>query len=305
MTGYSDWFQGQDFYKTVMMQQGQVFYTLGEQLSKLYQVMAKADDTNWQDKLNRWVNSMHPMFEQYGWATFPFAMSETQLAYLKAAMLASIEKLLSVPGIGPARALQGQLQEGMQLVDQYQQVANEYVGEINKISLAALESMRLRILEMAEKKEEINSLRGLYDLWVDCNEAAYKAHVDTDEYAELYGRLTNSLLAVKQYHHKIQDRVFRQFNMPTRDGMNTLLQQVWQTKRQLRETELKQVSSATRIKSMENEIGALYKLIEKLEKSQAQVTKVTKAVRKQTKVSKISKKAAVKKTKKKITKRSS
>jgi class III poly(R)-hydroxyalkanoic acid synthase PhaE subunit len=111
------------------------------------------------------------------------------------------------------------------------------------------------IIEMAERGEEINSLREMYDLWVECNEKAYADYVTTDEYSELYGRLSNALMAVKQHYGKLMDKVLAKLNLPTRRGRDTILKRLQEMKRN-------QSKSVAKIAALEGELQALRQMIE-------------------------------------------
>jgi len=296
--------QNHDFYSK-MMQQGQAFYFMGEQFSKILEGMNEVSkqSEDWQKVLNDNFESMKSMFEggnagiQGAFTSSPFMMSGFDDKHFKIAeMTSTIDKLLSVPGFGPDREAQAQMQKGIKLLGEYQQVSSEYQTVMNKVGVEALEAMRLRILEMAVQGKKINSLREIYDLWVDCNEKAYAELVYTDEYSELYGRLTNALLAVKQHQGKVMDKLLAKLNMPTRQGMNTVLKRVQEMKRG-------QSKSAAKIAALENELQALRQMIESKKKSSSSVASRPTSTRKKAK-KKVTKKVA-KKTKKKATKKSS
>ncbi len=290
--------QNQDFYNK-MMQQGQAFYFMGEQFNKILEGMndVSKQSEDWQKVLNDNFESMKSMLEggnagiQGAFTSVPFMMSGFDKEQFKIAeMTSSFDKLLSVPGFGPDREAQAQMQNGIKLISEYQQVSGEYQAQLSKVGIDALEAMRLRILEMAEQGEEINSLREIYDLWVECNEKAYAELVYTDEYSDLYGRLTNALLAVKQHQGKVMDKILAKLNMPTRQGMNTVLKRVQEMKRG-------QSKSNAKITALENELQALRQLIEGEKKSSSpakpRLTNTRKKAKKKV-TKKISKKTAKK-----------
>jgi len=255
--------QNHDFYSK-MMQQGQAFYFMGEQFSKILEGMSEVSkqSEDWQTALNDQFESMQSMFKggnagiQGAFTSSPFMMGGFDDEQFKIAeMTSSIDKLLSVPGFGPDREAQAQMQKGIKLLNEYQQISSEYQTVMNQVGVEALEAMRFRILEMAEQGKEINSLREIYDLWVDCNEKAYAELVYTDEYSELYGRLTNALLEVKQHQGKVMDKFLAKLNIPTRQGMNTVLKRVQEMKRG-------QSKATAKITALENELKALRQMIE-------------------------------------------
>ena len=298
--------QNHDFYNK-MMQQGQAFYFMGEQFNKILKGMndVSKQSEDWQNVLNDQFGSMKSMLEGANigmpgtgipgsFTTSPFMTGGSYEEYFKVAEMTSfIEKLLSVPGFGPDRETQAQIQEGIKQLNDFQQVSSEYQAEMSKVGVEALEAMRQRILEMAEQGEEINSLREIYDLWVDCNEKAYAELVYTDEYSELYGRLTNALLAVKQHQGKVMDKLLAKLNIPTRQGMNTVLKRVQEMKRG-------QSKSAAKITALENELQALRQWIEGEKKSSSPATPPSTSTRQKAK-----KKTAEKKVTKKVTRKTS
>lgn len=196
------------------------------------------------------------------------------------------DKFLSVPGLGYTRESQEQIQEGLRLLASYQRTAHEYQLEMNKIAVKALELMKQRILKMAANGEQMNSLREVYDLWVECNEAAYAEYVFTEEYSELYGRLTNDLMALKRHGQRFIDEMASAMGMPTRKGMATVQKRQQQLKREL-------ISSKSRIEALEEKLEEFDELERKVEKMQ---TSQTNSSSKSTK-----KKAGKKKTNKKKT----
>jgi hypothetical protein len=112
--------------------------------------------------------------------------------------------------------------------------------------------MRMKIIDMAKHGKEINSLREIYDLLVDCGEEAYAEFTQTEDFSDLYGRLTNALMAVKQHGRNIVDEIQSALNMPTRRGMSTLQKRQQDMRRENKETSRK-------IEQMQDEIAALKK----------------------------------------------
>ena len=288
--------QNHDFYNK-MMEQGQAYYFMGEQFSKILEGMNEVNSHSeqWQTALNDQFASMKSMFKggnagmPGSFTNSPFMMSGFDNEQFKIAeMTSSIDKLLSVPGFGPDREAQAQMQKGVKLLSEYQQVSGEFQEQLSKVGVEALEAMRLRILEMGKQGKEIKSLREIYDLWVDCNEKAYAELVYTDEYSELYGRLTNALLAVKQHQGKVMDKLLAKLNIPTRQGMNTVLKRVQEMKRG-------QSKSAAKITALENELRDLRQMIEGNKKSSAPAKSRSTSTRKKAK-KKTSKKTSAKKT---------
>ena len=109
--------------------------------------------------------------------------------------------------------------------------------------------MRKKILHMTKKGEEINSIRQIYDLWVDSSESVYAEYVLTKEYGELNGRLVNSLMAFKKQNNEITEELLSVFNIPTTKTVNTLERRQYELRKQIRTLE-------TEVKKMQKEVTA-------------------------------------------------
>jgi len=134
----------------------------------------------------------------------------------------NLERFLSVPGLGYTREWQEQGQEFARLGLNYQRALQEYAALFSRLNLDAFERLQRKLTELAEAQQPITTLRGLYDAWVDCSEAAYLDLVGTDAYAEAYGRMVNALMALKRHGRNTVDEAAGALGMPTRQGLNTL-----------------------------------------------------------------------------------
>ena len=76
----------------------------------------------------------------------------------------------------------------------YQQTQHQYLDLLQQTAEQALNLMEERLQDRAATGQTINSLRELYNLWVECNEETYGQMLRSVEYSELSGRLLNALL---------------------------------------------------------------------------------------------------------------
>jgi class III poly(R)-hydroxyalkanoic acid synthase PhaE subunit len=242
--------EGSTEFLTKMMEQGRVYYILSEQFSKLLKNINELSKSSedWQSALNDQFEELKKIFVHaqgdaktgmggmFGaWQMLP--LDNLQRAFSSASVLPGdfledlkpeniqkvTDKFLSIPGVGYTRETQEQIQDGIRLWNNYQKVSMEYNHAMANVSLKALDMMRNKIIHMAEEGKEIHSLREIYDLLVDCGEEAYAEFTYTKEFSDLYGRLTNALMAVKHHGRNIVDEMLGALNMPTRRGMNTVL----------------------------------------------------------------------------------
>lgn len=272
---------GSEEFVNKLMEQGRIYYVLGEQFITLLDILNDVNKLsgNWQQSMNEQFEQMKELFTGVNnstksslqgvlgaWQQLPMDTLQRTFSFtsimpgdflqdMKPEHLDKVtDRFLSVPGIGYTREHQEQLQEGLQLFNEYQKVSQKYNAAMNNVCIRAFDAMRDKIIDMARKGEEITSLRQIYDLWIDCNEESYAEYVYSDEYSELYGRLTNSLMAVKNHGRNTIDELLSALSMPTPRTMNTM------TKRQ-QELRREQKNNNLVIEQLQQEIAGLKKQV--------------------------------------------
>jgi class III poly(R)-hydroxyalkanoic acid synthase PhaE subunit len=177
-----------------------------------------------------------------------------------------IGRFLSVPGVGYTREWQEQAQRGMRLLLDYERALQEYTQLHSKAGIDTLERLSKKIIDRAEKGEEIKSLREIYDLWVDCCEEAYNDIVFTEEYQDAYGHVVNALMALKHHGQSMMDEIMGALNMPTHKGVTTLQCRQQELRRELRDirSRLGEHVSKADLKGMQAELDALRTDLDKL-----------------------------------------
>jgi class III poly(R)-hydroxyalkanoic acid synthase PhaE subunit len=144
-----------------------------------------------------------------------------------------IGRFLSVPSVGYTREWQEQNQRGAKLLLDYQRASQEYYRAHARLGVDTIERFSKKVTERAEAGQEIASLREVYDLWVDAGEATYAEFVLTEDYAAIYGRLVNALMALKHHSQNLVDEVVGAANLPTRRGLTTLQCRQQEARRQI------------------------------------------------------------------------
>lgn len=152
------------------------------------------------------------------------------LARARAEMKERRERFLSIPGIGYARETQEQYQHLWRLVVDYLEALQQYEFAFVRLGRRSIEHFRRR-LEQNTRDAPFDSLRKLYDLWVDACEEVYVEYVSSDEYARLFGRLVNALAAVKRQSSVLLDDMLESMNLPTRREMDTVHRRVLEARR--------------------------------------------------------------------------
>ncbi len=257
---------GEYFFQSIV-RQGRTFLRLGEELSKLTRNLAEGTQagSNWKDVFAAKINELKagfthgsasdvtstlrgllPFFElpMDTWSRmfssnslppgdFLRSVKSEGLRDVAGQIHERIDQFLSIPAVGYMREWQEQTQGGVRLTMDYQQALQEYVHAHGRLGVDALERLAAKIIERAEQGREINTLREAYDLWVDCGEEAYSTLVFTEEYADIYARLVNALMALKHHNQTAVDNVAKSLNLPTHQGITTLQRRQQEFRREL------------------------------------------------------------------------
>lgn len=295
-----------------IVEQSRNYYFLGEQFSNLIDGLS-----NFKDKkkgLTKFINEkfaelqamMSKTPNQFNWNSFadafqmPFSgMNNAQAnqSFDFANMFDAINpnlkemrnKFLSMPGVGYSRETQEKIQKLFKLGAIYQDNYAENQTVMAQLNQDALELMRKNILSMSKKGETINSMRQVYDLWVDANETVYADYAFTEEYSELNGRLVNSQMAFMKLSREVNEDILTAMNMPTNSALNEL--------------ERRHYDLTKKVKALEAEMKVMKQPASKgqsVSKAEQSKPSVKKAIKKKVAKKKVSKK---KTAKKKVSKR--
>ncbi|MDX1518821.1 MAG: poly(R)-hydroxyalkanoic acid synthase subunit PhaE [Gammaproteobacteria bacterium] len=168
-----------------------------------------------------------------------------------------MDKYLNLPGVGYAREFQEKIQKNLMLLKKFLKAQEDYNDAMNKVGVEALDTLSERIIKMAENKEEISSLRQLYNIWVDCNEEAYADFVFTSEYSVLYGELVNSLMDYKKNSNELRDEILQASSLPTRTDLEAMQKQTASLVKKLHQAVTKNRSDERRIEELELQVAEL------------------------------------------------
>lgn len=240
-----------------MMEQGKQFFHMAEEFAKNLQVNGGADD--WADVVKRTLSDMQQAFSgaaQPGgddalhkmMAFWEMPMDNWQRMLSSLSLVpgdvlrnmphggprANLDRFLSAPGLGYAREEQGQQQQMMRLVIEYQRALQEYMQFFSNLGMLSVDRMRQLVGSKVADGGSIDSARALYDDWVGCCEEVYSEQVMTPEYARIHGQLVNALMGVKKQMGTMVDEALGTFNMPTRAELRTLQERMQENRREIK-----------------------------------------------------------------------
>ncbi|SRR5579883_1332692 len=145
------------------------------------------------------------------------------------------QTLLGMPAFGYLREHQEHYQKFAQAVLDQQQQTNRYNALLARASARAFELFEDKLAERAEPGRQIESVRALYDLWVDAAEDAYAEIALSDEFREVYGALVNAQMRVRKHVQEEVERVATDLGMPTRTEIDSMGRRLHEVRRELKQ----------------------------------------------------------------------
>jgi class III poly(R)-hydroxyalkanoic acid synthase PhaE subunit len=147
---------------------------------------------------------------------------------------AEMKSWLRVPAFGFLREHQEHYQKMAAALVDYQEQNGRYNALILKSSQRAFEKFESKLAAREEPGRQIDSLRALYDLWVDAAEESYAEIALTQEFREVYGALVNAQMRVRSQIQQEVERIATDFGMPTRSELDSIGQRLHDLRRELR-----------------------------------------------------------------------
>ena len=144
-------------------------------------------------------------------------------------------RMMRMPALGYTREWQEEMQQWALLSADYAKAAQEYASLLHATNGKAVDLLGRRLVDLAQKGESPTTLRGMYDLWVDCGEEAYAELAVNDDYLQAQGNLTNAMMRLKQHERVMLESVLGAMQIPGRRELDTALCRLQETRRELRD----------------------------------------------------------------------
>lgn len=125
------------------------------------------------------------------------------------------------------QALAAAIQQALQANARYQEL-------IARANTQGLERLQANLAARDANSPPIESLKGLYDLWVDAAEEAYAEIALSDEFRRVYGEMVNSQMRVRQLQQQQVAQWSRELGLPTREEVSALGERLQQLRREMR-----------------------------------------------------------------------
>ena len=141
---------------------------------------------------------------------------------------------LRVPAFGFLREHQEHYQKMASAFVDYQEQSGRYNALILQASQRGFGLFESKLAAREEPGRQIDSLRALYDLWVDAMEEAYAEIALSPEFRDVYGGLVNAQMRVRSQIQQEVERIATDFGMPTRSELDSIGQRLHDLRREMR-----------------------------------------------------------------------
>lgn len=171
---------------------------------------------------------------------------------------ADLKGWLNLPAFGVMREHQEHYRDSALAWIDYQEQLKRYNALMMKAARRGFELFEGKLGEREQPGRQIDSLRGLYDLWVDAAEEGYAETALSDEFREAYGALVNAQMRVRSQVTKEVERVAAELGMPTRSEVDSIGERLQALRREVRAAAgSTRAGLAAEVAALRDEIAAL------------------------------------------------
>jgi len=164
----------------------------------------------------------------------------------------------SASGFGFGHEQQVQQQTLADAVAKHLEASQRYQLLMQRSNAQAMEKMQAKLSTLTEPGQQIESLKVLYDLWVDCAEEAYAEIALSEEFREAYGEMVNTQIRVRQLQQEQTEYLCQQLGIPTRSDVSSLGERLQSLRREMRSSKAVVPDNyAEEIAELRREVAAL------------------------------------------------
>lgn len=170
------------------------------------------------------IDSASAFGMEHQWQSWLQAMQQAGMA---AGMPAS-----QVATFGITREFQLDQQALQAAMQEYTQISARYQALLQKVNAQGISKLQEML---GQPGKQVESLKAMYDLWVDAMEDAYAEMALSQEYRDVFGALVNAQMQVRKLQQQHTEQMCRELGIPTRSEVNSLGKRVQQLRRELKE----------------------------------------------------------------------
>jgi class III poly(R)-hydroxyalkanoic acid synthase PhaE subunit len=148
--------------------------------------------------------------------------------------LGELKQWLQLPAFGLMREHQEHQQKSAVAWVEYQEQVARYNAQMLEAARRGFELFEGKLAEREQPGRQIESLRALYDLWVDAAEEGYAEVALSAEFRDVYGALTNAQMRMRSQIQQEIERVSTDLGVPTRSEINSIGERLQALRREVR-----------------------------------------------------------------------
>lgn len=138
------------------------------------------------------------------------------------------------PAFGFLRERQEHQQRVAQALVDYQTQTRRYDALMMRAGVLGAQRFQDKLAERAASERPVESLRALYDLWVDAAEEGYAEVAASMEFREAYGALVNAQMRLRSLLREDVERISVDLGIPTRSEVDSIGRRLQELRRELR-----------------------------------------------------------------------
>ena len=166
------------------------------------------------------------------------------------------------PAFGLSREQHMQQQSYAAAMLESLQASARYQALVQRANAQGMEKLQDKLAQHAEPGRQIESLKALYDLWVDAAEEAYAEIALSDEFRQVYGDMVNSQMRVRQFQLQQTEQMCQQLGLPTRSEVASLGERMQALRREVRDVKPAAVPDyAGQIEALQRQVSEFKQLL--------------------------------------------
>lgn len=138
-----------------------------------------------------------------------------------------------LPAFGLTREMQLDQQALAGAINEYMQISARYQALLQQVNTKGIARLQEMLGQRMEPGKQPDSMKALYDLWVDAMEEAYAQMALSDEYRDVFGAMVNAQMQVRKLQQQQTEQMCRELGIPTRSEVHSLGQRVQQLRRDM------------------------------------------------------------------------
>jgi class III poly(R)-hydroxyalkanoic acid synthase PhaE subunit len=164
----------------------------------------------------------------------------------------------SLPAFGITREMQLDQQALTAAINEYLQINARYQTLLQQVNTKGIARLQEVLAQRVEPGKQIESMKALYDLWVDAMEDAYSEMALSDEFRDAFGAMANAQMKVRKLQQQQTEQMCRELGIPTRSEVDSLGQRIQQLRREWQERRHQQADAdASEVDALQAEIAEL------------------------------------------------